>query len=103
MRHCPRPIQVGEFEVAISGEIWVAIMDLGLKGKPVQAFGHLLQQAVSSNEAFRLLVVSEKLVDQFIAYGHGSSFSMFPASCNLTVYTKFRTPSSTGSAQSVNH
>ena len=87
--------------MAISGEIWVAIMDLSLKGKLDQAFGHLLQQAVSYNEVFRLLVASEKLVDQFVAYGHGSSFSMFPASCNLTLYTKFRIPSSTGSAQSV--
>jgi hypothetical protein len=27
LRPCPRSIQVGEFEVAISGGIWVAIRD----------------------------------------------------------------------------
>jgi hypothetical protein len=29
LRPCPRSIQVGEFEVAISGGIWVAIREQG--------------------------------------------------------------------------
>ena len=50
---------------------------LGLQGALDQALGQLLEQAVLANEVFRLFVASEQLVDQFVAYGHGSSFSMF--------------------------
>ena len=50
---------------------------LGLQGPLDQALGQLLEQAVFSDEVFRLFVASKKLVDQFVAYGHGSSFSMF--------------------------
>jgi hypothetical protein len=37
----------------------------------------LLEWAVFSDKVFRLFVASEQLDDQFVAYGHGSSFWMF--------------------------
>ena len=50
---------------------------LGFQGALDQTFGQLLEQAVFSDEVFRLFVASEQLVGQFVAYGHGSSFLMF--------------------------
>ena len=50
---------------------------LGPQGTRDQAFGQLLKKAVLANEVFRLFVANEQLVDQFVAYGHGSSFWMF--------------------------
>jgi hypothetical protein len=38
---------------------------------------NLLADRIAAIEVFRLFVASEELVDQFVAYGHGSSFWMF--------------------------
>jgi hypothetical protein len=47
---------------------------LGLQSTLDQSLGQRLEQAVFSDEVFRLFLASEQLVDQFAADGHGSSF-----------------------------
>ncbi len=43
---------------------------LGLKGSLHQFLGEQLEQAVLTDEVFRLLVVSQQVVDQFVRDGH---------------------------------
>lgn len=47
---------------------------LGFKGTFDQSFGQLLEKPVFSNEVFRLFVIRQQAVYQFVAYGHFSSF-----------------------------
>ena len=47
---------------------------LGFKGTFDQPFGQLLEKPVFSDEVFRLFVIRQQAVYQFVAYGHFSSF-----------------------------
>jgi hypothetical protein len=47
---------------------------LGLEGSLDQSFGELLEKPVFSDEVFRLFVIRQQAVYQFVAYGHFSSF-----------------------------
>lgn len=61
-----------------------------------QLFGQLFEDAVRTDQVFRLLVVSKKLIQQLISNGvflcHGVSGSMRQCR-SLSGYTKSRTPS----------
>jgi hypothetical protein len=50
---------------------------LGFEGSFDQSFGQLLEKPVFSNEVFRLFVIRQQAVYQFVAYGHFSSFENF--------------------------
>ena len=41
---------------------------------PPQTFGELLEEPVFPNQVFRLFVIRQQAVYQFVAYGHFSSF-----------------------------
>jgi hypothetical protein len=47
---------------------------LGFNGTFDQSFGELLEKPVFSNEVFRLFVIRQQAVYQFVAYGDFSSF-----------------------------
>jgi hypothetical protein len=47
---------------------------LGLEGSFDQSFSQLLEKPVFSDEVFRLFVIHQQAVYQFIAYRHFSSF-----------------------------
>lgn len=78
---------------------------LGFQRTLDQHLGELLEQAVFANQIFRFLVIDQQAVgelDEFrvglrslgaFYYGHGYSLRL-AVSCQMTVYTKLKTPSS---------
>ena len=50
---------------------------LSLNGSLDQSFGQLLEKPVFSNQVFRLFVIRQQAVYQFVVYGHFSSFENF--------------------------
>ena len=77
-----------------------------LQGALHQHLGELLEQAVFADQVLGLLVVGQQAVGQFeqlwiglgplVALYNGHCFSLMAAvSCQMTIYTKLFTPSST--------
>jgi hypothetical protein len=55
---------------------------LGFECSFDQSFGQLLEKPVLSDEVFRLFVIRQQVVYQFVAYGHFSSFEDEGSPCN---------------------
>ena len=56
-----------------------------------QSLGELLEEPVFPNQVFRIFVIRQQAVYQFVAYGHFSSFENTGSYLPLDVYTKSST------------
>ena len=60
----------------------------GFKRTLPQTFGELLEEPVFPNQVFRLFVIRQQAVYQFVAYGHFSSFENTGSYLPLEIYKK---------------